>query len=135
GDLVLEFAKWVYHQLKNINYRKLFFIDDDAFYALSNIITLSIWYGESLRDFMLETTDLIETRVKSMFSDISVEYTEAIERGDLTEKINANPSILDFSTPETKGVITYWLIQTNVVDEVDPANRRLNIFSDDYEIF
>lgn len=135
GDLVLEFAKWVYHQLKNINYRKLFFIDDDAFYALSNIITLSIGYGESLRDFMLETTDLIETRVKSMFSDISVEYTEAIERGDLTEKINANPSILDFSTPETKGVITYWLIQTNVVDEVDPANRRLNIFSDDYEIF
>src|SRR5690554_4453536 len=80
GSLVLEFAKWVYHQLKNINYRRLFFIDDDAFHALSNIILMSVAFGNELKDNMLARADDIAEDVGNFFVSISEQSAAAEQR-------------------------------------------------------
>ncbi|WP_444985486.1 hypothetical protein [Halomonas mongoliensis] len=99
GSLVLEFAKWVYHQLKNINYRRLFFIDDDAFHALSNIILMSVAFGNELKDNMLARADDIAEDVGNFFVSISEQSAAAEQRGRLAKSINRNPDPALFMRP------------------------------------
>ncbi|PPK53123.1 hypothetical protein, partial [Marinobacter persicus] len=55
ADLIWEFAQWVAYQLKNINYERLEFIDEEAFEALSNILVIALQNGRELKDYIYDT--------------------------------------------------------------------------------
>jgi|GEM_PF-4165932 len=135
AGLVMEFAKWVYYQLKNINYKRLFFIDSEAFYTLSNMLLLSIGYGGEVREYMYDGADLIGDKVGEMFGEISRGYADARGRGGLAEKINSEPGILEITSPEVKGSIIYFLININGFDKYHPANRDLEGWLSNPSIF
>ncbi|MCE3027083.1 hypothetical protein [Salinicola sp. DM10] len=123
GSLILEFAKWVAYQLKNADYGKLDFIDEEAFEALSEIIVLAAQYGESLANYMYETTGIIKRTAQGALADLQNSLESASERGELVVRINSDPDFLRYATPDAKGAIIYRLMQTNAFDNLDPDNR------------
>lgn len=122
-DLLMEFVKWVAYQLKNINYSKLFFMEDDAFYALSNIIALMNAKGGEIVDYLEYSVEMISDLTDAVFSEISSNAENAYKRSDLAERVNENPDLLKYATPDAKGMIIYWLMQTNAFDVYHPLNR------------
>lgn len=126
ATLIYEFAKWVAYQLKNINYQKLDFIDDAAFEALSNIISLAVQLGYDARNFMLETADDISNLADSTWSEITSGLEDANKRAKLAGRICNDPDLLRYTSPDAKGQIIYQLIQRNIADHLDPRNEVWN---------
>ncbi|MBY6206509.1 MULTISPECIES: hypothetical protein [Halomonas] len=123
AGLIYEFAKWVVYQLKNIDYSRLFFINEDAFYVLSNVIAIMVAEGGDIADYLADTADVVEKLASEVFSELSSNAENAYKRSDLAERINENPDLLRYATPDTKGLIIYWLMQTNIFDVYHPLNR------------
>lgn len=135
ASLVVEFAKWVAYQLKNINYRRLFFIEPEAFEALSNMIVIAAVTGSEIKDSMLEAAVDIAMDVERIFQEISEESEAAERRGNLAETINEHPDVLKYSTPDSKGAIIYQLLKVNVFDKYVPTNRDLEGVLENFSIF
>ena len=135
GSLVLEFAKWVYHQLKNINYRRLFFIENRAFYALSNMIVMSIAFGDELKDSMRQEAADIAEEIGNFFASVSEQSAAAEQRGRLAKAINESPETLRYSTPDAKGAIVYRLMEVNAFDRYHPGNRDLQGWLENPSLF
>ncbi|MBY5983685.1 hypothetical protein KUW18_06205 [Halomonas sp. DP5Y7-2] len=124
-DLLMEFVKWVVYQLKNIDYGKLIFIDDGAYYALSNIVAASSVSGEAVWNYLEDRVKEVSDVVQEYFYGIVDGANLAARRGDFSEKINEDLMILKHTTPDAKGMIIYWLMQTNAFDRMYPGNRDL----------
>ncbi|KAA0020813.1 hypothetical protein F0A16_03260 [Salinicola corii] len=127
ATLIYEFAKWVTYQLKNINYKKLDFIDAVTFEALSNMLTLAVQTGEDIKEFMYDSALEIQNTATAMLSALESSIEAASERGELVERINANPDILRYTTPDSKGALLYRLMQRNAFDNLDGSNRTTDI--------
>ncbi|MGQ7247318.1 hypothetical protein ACUN9Y_08280 [Halomonas sp. V046] len=135
AGLVMEFAKWVYYQLKNINYKRLFFIDAEAYVALSNIVLLSIGYGEEMEEFMYDGVGAISATTEKMWTSLVSSYDDAEIRSELAERINEIPNLLAITSPDSKGGIVYWLMQVNYFDRFHPGNRDWGVLFDDFTLF
>lgn len=135
SNLIMEFIKWVAHQLKNINYGKLLFIETEAFNAISNIIVLAIAKGIEVKNIMLESAGLIVDSVIMFFQAIPKNMTSAEMRGRLAERVNENSEFMKYSTPEAKGFIVYQLTQINVFDKYHPSNRDMEGWFENPNIF
>lgn len=123
AGLIYEFLKVVAYQLKNVDYKKLEFIEDEAFKALSNMIVLALQTGEAINNFMYNAGVAVEQKLKNFWEAVESEKEASDKRGDLVERINNNPDILKYSTPDAKGFILYRLIQINSFDLVEGKNR------------
>jgi hypothetical protein len=123
AGLIWEFAQWVAYQLKNINYKRLEFIDDEAFEALSNIMLMALQTGEELRNYMYERADQLSSAVTDLWAKIESESDKAQARGKLVERINDNPDVLRYTTPDAKGALIYRLMEINAFDPLASENR------------
>ncbi|MGM0952146.1 MAG: hypothetical protein ACQEW7_04085 [Pseudomonadota bacterium] len=123
AGLIWEFAQWVAYQLKNIDYKRLEFIDDEAFEALSNILVMALQTGEELKSHMYEYTENIREEVGALWRDLQDEKAAAEARSLLVERINTNPDVLRYATPDAKGALLYRLMQVNAFDPLEPENR------------
>ncbi|USZ50113.1 hypothetical protein [Halomonas sp. DN3] len=135
ASLLLEFVKWVAYQLKNIDYRRLFFIENDAFYAITGIVTMAAIDGKRLSTHLREDVSDIIDDLNRMFHVVNENIKSAAERGDLAERINSGEGIIKYATPDAKGVTIYWLMQTNTFDRFYPGNRDLEGWWEDPSIF
>ncbi|MBZ9559472.1 MULTISPECIES: hypothetical protein [unclassified Modicisalibacter] len=126
GDLIVEFVLWVAYQLKNIDYSRLEFIDEQAFEALSNIVALALESGKELKKFMLDSTRAIENYAQDTWYQIESGVEAADRRARLAGRINADPDLLKYTSPDTKGQLIHQLIQTNAADIVDPRGQEWN---------
>lgn len=127
ATLIYEFAKWVAYQLKSIDYSRLDFIESDAYEVLSDIIVMAIQYGEDLHKFMLETSDLVRDFAAQSFNELQQSLEAAGERGELVQRINQNPNILRYTTPDAKGALLYRLMQVNAFDNTNIDNRTTDV--------
>ncbi|OLO03843.1 hypothetical protein [Salinicola socius] len=123
ATLIYEFAKWVAYQLKNINYKKLDFIDDVAFETLSNILALALGSGKKLETYLYSTAGEVQSAFISFWGDLQDDRATATARGHLVERINTSPDMLQYTTPDAKGALLYRLIQVNAFDLLEPENR------------
>jgi len=124
ADLIWEFAQWVAYQLKNINYERLEFIDEGAFEALSNILALAIEAGEDLKKYMFNAVDDVHDFAKDTWNQIESDLSAANRRARLAGRINANPDLLKYTSPDTKGQLIHQLLQANAADIVDPRGQE-----------
>lgn len=124
ADLIWEFAQWVAYQLKNINYERLDFIDDEAFETLSTIVSLALESGEELKEYMLETTRQVTNYAQNTWEQLESGIEAADRRALLAERIDTNPDLLKYTSPDTKGQLIHQLIQANAADIVDPRGQE-----------
>ncbi|MBB5322490.1 hypothetical protein [Marinobacter oulmenensis] len=124
ADLIWEFAQWVAYQLKNINYERLDFIDDEAFETLSTIVSLALESGEELKEYMLETTRQVANYAQNTWEQLESGIEAADRRARLAERIDTNPDLLKYTSPDTKGQLIHQLIQANAADIVDPRGQE-----------
>ncbi|MFP5302820.1 hypothetical protein R2R70_16555 [Cobetia sp. SIMBA_158] len=120
--LLLEFIKWVAYQLRHVNYQRLEFIGTDSFQAISEIVYGVILTGEKIEDFLADSVVEISKLIDYKYKDFMASIREGRERGALTDRINGDPSLLKYATPEAKGAILYLLTETSVIDGLDPRN-------------
>lgn len=123
ADLIWEFAQWVAYQLKNINYERLEFIDDEAFRALSNMLALALQSGKELKAYVYDTAEEAQNAFVTFWDGLQDDRAAADTRGYLVERINTNPDVLRYTTPDAKGALLYRLIQVNTFDALEPENR------------
>jgi hypothetical protein len=123
ADLIWEFAQWVAYQLKNINYERLEFIDDEAFRALSNMLALALQSGRELKAYVYDTAEEAQNAFVSFWDDLQDDREAADARSLLVQRINTNPDVLRYTTPDAKGALLYRLIQVNAFDALAPENR------------
>ena len=126
AGLIWEFAQWVAYQLKNINYKRLEFIDDEAFEALSNMLALAVELGDDLQEHMLDRARDIRDLAAATWRDITSELEAENKRTQLADRISSNPDILKYTSPDTKGQLIYQLIQFGIADRFDPRNDKWN---------
>ena len=123
ADLIWGFAQWVAYQLKNINYERLEFIDDEAFEALSNILVIALQNGRELKDYIYDTAQQAQDALVDFWDGLRDEMAAAEARSLLVERININPDVLRYTTPDAKGALLYRLMQVNAFDALEPENR------------
>ncbi|MCM2130783.1 hypothetical protein [Larsenimonas rhizosphaerae] len=121
-DLVLEFIKWTAYQLRHVNFQRLDFIGAEAFQAISNLVYLVIITGEQVENFLDETAAAISITAQEKYEEIKASIERGIERGELTSRINADPDVLKYASPEAKGALLYLLTTSTIVDEMDWRN-------------
>lgn len=121
-DLVLEFIKWVAYQLRHVNYRRLDFIGAQAFRTISSIIYIAIVTGDKLERYMDYAYAIINSMAEELYIQIRNNIEQGLERGELTSRINADPDLLKYASPEAKGALLYLLTTRSFVDEVDWRN-------------
>ena len=123
AGLIWEFAQWVAYQLKNIDYKRLEFIDDEAFRALSNILALALQSGKDLKEYVYETAEEAQNAFVSFWDGLQDARTAAHARGQVVAHINTNPNVLRYTTPDAKGALLYRLMQVNAFDSLESENR------------
>ena len=123
AGLIWEFARWVAYQLKNIDYKRLEFIDDEAFRALSNILALALQSGKDLKEYVYETAEEAQNAFVSFWDGLQDARAAAHARGQVVTRINTNPNVLRYTTPDAKGALLYRLMQVNAFDSLESENR------------
>lgn len=121
-DLVLEFIKWVAYQLRHVNFQRLDFIGAEAFQTISNLVYLVVITGEQVDKFLNDTAASISIMAQEKYQEIKIGIERGVERGELTSRINEDPDILKYASPEAKGALLYLLTTSSVVDELDWRN-------------
>ncbi|MBY6031383.1 hypothetical protein KUV41_18635 [Halomonas sp. DP8Y7-1] len=135
AGLIYEFVKWVIYQLKNIDYSRLLFIDESAFHAITSIVTMAAIEGGRLSEYLREeASDIIDDLARTL-AKTRVDIDNASARGKLSESINEGNDVMKHATPDAKGIVIYWLMQTNAFDRYHPANRDLEGWWEDPSLF
>ncbi|MCK0746639.1 hypothetical protein, partial [Chromohalobacter nigrandesensis] len=132
ASLVVEFIKWVAYQLRHVNYRRLDFIGAEAFRTISNIIYMTVVTGERIEDYLNYTAVRISAMAREKYLQVKNGIEQGLERGNLTSRINADPEMLKYASPEAKGALLYLLTTTSVIDEVDLRNAVSPLDRDAY---
>ncbi|WP_164999563.1 hypothetical protein [Salinicola tamaricis] len=120
-----EFIKWVAYQLRHVNYRKLDFIGAQAFSTISNILYLAITAEEQLEEALNKTYAEISLQAKEVYEKIDASVSKSLNRGALTSRINSDPDMLKYTTPEAKGALLYLLTDASLIDRADHRNYDL----------
>lgn len=143
--LLREFAAWVYYQLKNIDFKKLSFFDDDSYMVLINLHTLAVAFGEDISEFIDESPLVIQTAVDNLVQDIvdSVNNIEAVQdynaaanRAKIMKSIIESDSArISILPPEAKSNIIVLLVKTDSYDKYVPANRDYSVLASEFTVF
>ena len=72
---------------------------------------------------MYEYAGDISNKVSALWRDLQDEKAAAEARSVLVERINTNPDVLRYATPDAKGAPLYRLMQVNAFDPLEPENR------------
>ncbi|UTV87793.1 hypothetical protein KDX00_04735 [Cobetia amphilecti] len=120
--LLVEFIKWVAYQLRHVNYQRLDFVGTEAFRVISNMIYLAVVVGEEVEKYLDYTAARIDAMAEEMYDKVKANIENGLERGELTSRINSDPDVLKYASPEAKGALLYLLTTSSMVDEVDWRN-------------
>ncbi|MEC5345307.1 hypothetical protein ABRZ24_22265 [Brenneria populi] len=116
--------------LRNCDYQKMADLaSDDAFKSLTILPILALSAGVQSGELMYKTIGKLVDEFPSadqLLNDLSGVIEAAERRRNLMNSINANPDLLKFTTPETKGTIIATLIENNFIDRVDWRNDNLD---------
>jgi hypothetical protein len=101
---MVEFVQFVYHQLNNQNFDYLGFIERESFELLNRYLIYHIETGIQFKEAIEKSLEDIEEWWEDR--NLAIEKSE-----NITARIMANPEMLRFSPPETKGALLYQLTE------------------------
>ncbi|MGQ7940030.1 hypothetical protein [Paraburkholderia sp. D1E] len=117
---IAEFFKWFFYQLYHANFQRLKFVDNAAFSAFTHIQVMVI---QGLKD-LSSTVDQDLFEIESWYLRLVAAYEEEAARVQLMNRVLSNPWMLQYATPEAKGIMIYQLTRHwAVTDGLDPANH------------
>jgi len=117
---IAEFVKWFFYQLYHANFQRLKFVDEVAFDAFTHIQVMVIQGYQNLAD----TVGQEVLQINQAFSDLVAEYEKEAARVELMNRVLSNPWMLQYATPEAKGMMIYQLTRHwYATDGVDVANH------------
>lgn len=122
--LIGEFVTWFFYQLYHANFKKLEFVEREAFQTIVQMQVLlvdGVTEGyRRLEDFVgKEADDIRET-----FREVLSAYNREERRVQLMERILSNSKTLLYATPEAKGIFLYQLTRHDWrIDGLDERNH------------
>jgi hypothetical protein len=117
---IAEFVKWFFYQLYHADFQRLKFVDEVAFDAFSHIQVMVIQGYQNLADTVGQ--EVLE--INQAFSALVAEYEKEAARVELMNRVLSNPWMLQYATPEAKGMMIYQLTRHwYATDGVDMANH------------
>lgn len=117
---IAEFVKWFFYQLYHANFQRLKFVDEVAFDAFTHIQVMVIQGYQNLADTVGQ--EVLE--INQAFSALVAEYEKEEARVELMNRVLGNPWMLQYATPEAKGMMIYQLTRHwYATDGVDMANH------------
>ncbi len=117
---IAEFFKWFFYQLYHANFQQLKFVDEAAFDAFTHIQVMVIQGYQDLAD----TVGQQMLQINQAFSALVAEYEKEAARVELMNRVLSNPWMLQYATPEAKGIMIYQLTRHwYATDGVDMANH------------
>jgi hypothetical protein len=117
---IAEFFKWFFYQLYHANFQRLTFVSREAFDAFTHIQVMVI---QGLKD-LASTVDQQLADIQNLYAQLVLAYEQEAARVKLMENVLGNPWMLQYATPEAKGIMIYQLTRHwAATDGVDPANH------------
>ncbi|MFM0597286.1 MULTISPECIES: hypothetical protein [Paraburkholderia] len=117
---IAEFVKWFFYQLYHANFQRLKFVETTAFNAFSHIQVMVI---QGIQD-LASTVDQEMDVINRLFTDLIEQYEKEAARVELMNRVLSNPWMLQYATPEAKGIMIYQLTRHwYATDGVDMANH------------
>lgn len=133
----LEFSKYVAYMLYAVGYEFTGIFINDAYALLSN---LSVWAVKEGKALEVAVSNYVENYVRS-FAELAAEafgtaligsFKKEEERIDLMNRVLANPAVLEYATPEAKGMILYQLTRHDFHSVAGAASIPANTDAGDY---
>lgn len=117
---IADFVAWFFYQLYHANFQHLKFVQAEAFEAMTYIQVTVIQGAQQLTDTVGQ--DMAE--LVRVFSLVIQSYEQERQRVQLMDNILANPWMLQYATPEAKGLMLYQLTRHWVfTDGADVENH------------
>ncbi|QBR01707.1 hypothetical protein [Paraburkholderia pallida] len=117
---IADFVAWFFYQLYHANFKHLQYIQNEAFQAMTYIQVTVIQGAQKLTD----SIDLDIADLQRSFADLLLSYEQEQQRVQLMNNILANPWMLQYATPESKGIMLYQLTRHwAFTDGPDPENH------------
>jgi len=79
--------------------------------------------GKERKAYIYDTAEEAQNAFVSFWDGLKDDRAAAGARGHLVERINTNPDVLRYTTPDAKGTLLYRLMQVNTFDALEPENR------------
>ncbi|OWJ57691.1 hypothetical protein [Paraburkholderia caledonica] len=118
---IAEFFKWFFYQLYHANFKRLKFVETTAFNAFSHIQVMVIQGIQDLASTVGQEVD----EINRLFTDLIEEYEKEAARVKLMNRVLANPWMLQYATPEAKGIMIYQLTRHwYATDGIDMSNHK-----------
>ncbi len=118
---IAEFVKWFFYQLYHANFQRLKYVQTTAFDAFSRIQVMVI---QGIQD-LAGTVDQELAEINTLFTRLLQEYEKEAARVELMNRVLKNPSMLQYATPEAKGMMIYQLTRHwYAADGIDMANHK-----------
>ena len=125
AGLIAEFMKWFFYQLYHADFMRVKIISELTFKAICQIQFMALDAGDKIEAILAREKQNIE----DTFNNIVKELDKADRRAQLMNRILSNPHLLQYSTPETKGMIIYQLTRYNKADWAERSNHKgLSVF-------
>lgn len=132
----LEFSKYVAYMLYAVGYEFTGMFIDDAYKLLTNLGVWAVKEGKELvdavnhcaSDVLLETTRLVFEISEKLRRDFEKES----ERIALMNRVLAHSKVLEYATPEAKGIILYQLTRHDFHSVAGAASIPANTDAGDY---
>lgn len=118
AEHTFEMAKYLAHMLYNVGYEYVEIIAGDAFDAWKN---LSLWAVQTGQTLVVAASEFGD-EIMDAYMDVSAKLEREAERIQLMERVLAEPAELEFSPPESKGMILWQLTRHGRLTKALPAN-------------
>lgn len=112
--------KWFFYQLYHADFMRVKIIGEDTFAAICQFQLLVMESGKNLGDLLIDTEDAIRREFNRLLKALD----QADRRAKLMNRILSNPHLLQYSTPETKGMIIYQLTRHTAADWAERSNHK-----------
>ncbi|MGY0557400.1 hypothetical protein [Lysobacter sp. A421] len=99
------FSRYLAHMLYSVNYEFLEIFGDTAFEVWKTYSLWAIKNGKELAD----TIETYGDRTLDVARDVFTQLENEVERVELMNRVLADPEVLEYVPPETKGMILYQL--------------------------
>ncbi|MGB2535656.1 ATPase [Hafnia paralvei] len=135
-DKLSDFGGWLIYQLYGLDYAFFEVVTEDAFKAFSQICVMMFTdFKEGLeKEFsaLSSTMTSINTRYAAFIKSVYDGLSASQKRNELALNILANRDKLLTFTPESKGILLYFLTRHGVWDHGDPDNYGDSFLRDIY---
>ncbi|MGH8086165.1 MAG: hypothetical protein ACREPV_12985 [Lysobacter sp.] len=105
------FSRYLAYMLYSVGYEFVEIFADEAFDAWK---TYSLWAVQNGKD-IVEAIDRFEDNIAKAAIEIVDQLEDEAERVQLMNRVLANPQVLEYAPPETKGMILYQLTRHSML--------------------